>query len=40
MTKATLLEKTTFHWGWLTVSDVQSVIIMVESMAAFRQAWC
>jgi hypothetical protein len=28
MTKATLL-KTTFNWGWLTVSDVQFIIIMV-----------
>jgi hypothetical protein len=26
MTKATLI-RTTFNWGWLTASDVQSVII-------------
>lgn len=27
------------HWGWLTVSEVWSVIIMVEIMAAYRQTW-
>jgi hypothetical protein len=26
----------TFSWGWLTVSEVQSVIIMAGSMAALR----
>jgi hypothetical protein len=26
MTKASLI-KTTFNWGWLTVSEVQSIII-------------
>jgi hypothetical protein len=26
MTKASLI-KTTFHWGWLTGSEVQSIII-------------
>lgn len=31
MTKATLL-KTTFNWGWLTGSEVQSIIIMAGSM--------
>jgi hypothetical protein len=30
---------TTFNWGWLTVSEVQSIIIMVGSMAACRQMW-
>jgi hypothetical protein len=39
MTKATLI-KTTFNWGWLTGSEVQSIIIMAGSMAASRQAWC
>ena len=29
------LNKTTFNWGWLTDSEVQSII----SMAAYRQAW-
>jgi hypothetical protein len=29
MTKATLI-RTTFHWGWLTGSEIQSVIIKVE----------
>jgi hypothetical protein len=28
MTKATLI-KTTFNWGWLTGSKIQSIIIMV-----------
>jgi hypothetical protein len=28
----------TFNWGWLTVLEVRSIIIMEESMAAFRQA--
>jgi hypothetical protein len=30
---------TAFNGGWLTVSELQSIIIMVESMAASRQAW-
>jgi len=29
----------TFNWGWLTGSEVQSIIIMAGSMAASRQAW-
>jgi hypothetical protein len=29
MTKATLI-RTTFNWGWLTGSEVQSIIIKVE----------
>jgi hypothetical protein len=29
MTKATLM-KTTFNWGWLTGSEVQSIIIKAE----------
>jgi len=33
MTKATL-RRTTFNWGWLTVPDVQSIIIMVGNGAA------
>jgi hypothetical protein len=28
-----------FNWGWLTGSEVQSIIIMAGSMAASRQAW-
>jgi hypothetical protein len=28
MTKATLI-RTTFNWGWLTVSEIQSIIIKV-----------
>jgi hypothetical protein len=39
MAKATLI-RTTFNWGWLTDSEVQSIIIMVGSMAASRQARC
>jgi hypothetical protein len=35
MTKQ-LLPKTIFNWAWLTVSEVQSILIM----AASRQAWC
>jgi hypothetical protein len=29
MTKTTLI-RTTFNWGWLTGSEVQSIIIKVE----------
>jgi hypothetical protein len=28
------------NWGWLTVSEIQSIVIMAESMAACRQTWC
>jgi hypothetical protein len=38
MTKATVI-RTTFNWGWLTGSEIQSIIIKAESMAASRQAW-
>jgi hypothetical protein len=38
MTKATLM-RTTFNWGWLTGSEVQSIIIKAGSMAASRQEW-
>jgi hypothetical protein len=34
--RATLIR--TFNWGWLTGSEVQSIIIKVGSMAASRQA--
>ena len=27
MTKASLIKQTTFNWGWLTGSEVQSIII-------------
>jgi hypothetical protein len=30
MTKATLI-RTTFNWGWLAGSEVQSIIIKVEA---------
>jgi hypothetical protein len=36
MTMPTLIKKT-FHWGWLTVSEVQPIIIMVENKATYRQ---
>jgi hypothetical protein len=39
MTKATFIKKT-FNWGWPTVSEVQSIIVRVESMAMYRQASC
>lgn len=29
----------TFNGGWLSVSELQSIIIMVESLAAYRQTW-
>ena len=37
MIKAILI-RTNFNWGWLTNSEVQSIIIMAGSMAASRQA--
>jgi hypothetical protein len=40
MTKATLIS-TTFNWGWLTGSEVQSIIIKKGAyITASRQAWC
>jgi hypothetical protein len=36
-TKVTLLR--TFHWDWLTGSEVQPIIIMARSMAASLQTW-
>jgi hypothetical protein len=36
--KATLIR--TFNWGWLTGSELQSIIITAGSMAASRQTWC
>jgi hypothetical protein len=30
----------TFNWGWFTVSEVHSIIIMGGSMTACRQTWC
>jgi hypothetical protein len=38
VSKAALI-KTTFNWGWLTGSEVQSIFIMAGSMAESRQAW-
>jgi hypothetical protein len=38
MIKATLV-RTTFNWGWLTGSEVQSIVIKAGSRAACRQAW-
>jgi hypothetical protein len=31
MTKASLIKKPTFNWGWLTGSEVQSIIIKVRA---------
>ena len=36
MTKATLI-KANISWGWLTVLEVQSMIIVTRSRAACRQ---
>ena len=36
MTKATLIR--TLNWGWLTGSEVQSIVIKAGNMAASRQA--
>jgi hypothetical protein len=36
MTKSTLI-KTTFNWGWLRVSEVQFMIVMVGNLAACRR---
>jgi hypothetical protein len=38
MTEATLI-RITFNSGWLTVSEIQPIIIMAGSMAACRQTW-
>jgi hypothetical protein len=35
-----LLQRQTFNWGWLTVSEAQSIIIMVGNVAVCRQTWC
>lgn len=34
MTTATLLKENTFQWGWLTGSEVQSVIAVLGSTVA------
>jgi hypothetical protein len=34
-----LLQRKTFDWGWLTASEVWSIIVMVRSMGAGRQTW-
>lgn len=34
-----LLQRQTFSWGWLVVPEVQSVIIMVGSLAVYRLMW-
>ena len=39
LTTATLL-KENISWGWFTVSEIQSIIIMAWNMAACRQSWC
>jgi hypothetical protein len=39
MAKAALI-RTTFNWGWLTGSEVQSIIFKGGSIAAARQACC
>jgi hypothetical protein len=38
MTKAALIKKN-ISWGWLKVSEVQSVVIMAGSKKACRQTW-
>jgi hypothetical protein len=38
MTKGTL-QGTAFSQGWIRVSEVQTIIIMVKSIAMSRQAW-
>jgi hypothetical protein len=38
--KMTTLIKKTFNRGWLTVSEVYSIMIMAGSMAACPQSWC
>ena len=35
----TSLQRQTFNWGWLIVSEVQSIIV-TGSMAVCRQTWC
>jgi hypothetical protein len=35
MTKATLV-RTTFHWGWLTGSEVHSIIIKVRDHGSIQ----
>jgi hypothetical protein len=35
----TLIKKKKFIWVWLIVSEVESIITMVGSMAACRQTW-
>jgi hypothetical protein len=32
------MKRTTFNWGWLRGSEVQSIIIKAESMGASMQA--
>jgi len=39
MTNATPV-RAACNWGWLTGSEVQSIIIKWGNMAASRQAWC
>jgi hypothetical protein len=31
-----LLQRTAYNWGWLTVSEVQSITIMAGSMASVQ----
>jgi hypothetical protein len=38
MTKTTL--RATFTWGWLTILQVQSNLIIAGSIAACKQTWC
>jgi hypothetical protein len=38
MIRATLTkENISFNWGWLIISEVQYIFIMVENMVACRQ---
>jgi hypothetical protein len=35
-----LLSRTQFNFGWLTVSEVQSIILMGGNIALWRQTQC
>ena len=37
LTAAVIKELPLFNWGWLTVSEVQSVIIMAGSMSSLQR---
>jgi hypothetical protein len=39
MTKATLINEN-IYWGWLTDSEIQSIIDMAGSTVMCRLTWC